>query len=247
MKTLIKDIREHHFFSFAFAIALCMGIDQLARMMSKPIAKLFGNHIELNLYHQTSIFQFTFVVLAFIAIRFLIDGGFKGAGFRKPENLKYFRLLWISTVVILLSFVVGNLTFNVLLADAFGDRNQGVTFPEQTILHMILSIWIWSSFCEEVLTRGLLQSFVKKHTDIKFLRLSLPVWLSGLYFGGMHWVLFKKMDPNFAAMIMLFTTVTGILAAYYREKTKSIYPAFFIHLWANVLGSLPMIIMKLVG
>ena len=88
---------------------------------------------------------------------------------------------------------------------------------------MILTVWIWSSICEEVLTRGLIQGFMKYQTNIKFLKLSLPVWISGIFFGAMHLLLLKmNMDIWLVSFIVFNTTTVGLLAAYYREKTNCI-------------------------
>jgi membrane protease YdiL (CAAX protease family) len=70
--------------------------------------------------------------------------------------------------------------------------------------------------------------------------LSLPVIFGGLYFGMMHIVAIKRMGP----LVILFTTLLGLVAGYYREKTKSLIPAIIIHALFNIGGSLPMWILS---
>jgi len=101
-------------------------------------------------------------------------------------------------------------------------------------------VWIYASVCEEVLTRGLLQTLLtgKKDAGAAARRgLSLPVLLSGIFFGLMHLVLIKSMGPAAFPMIVV-ATFLGIVAARYREKTGSLIPAVFVHALFNVGGML---------
>ena len=50
------------------------------------------------------------------------------------------------------------------------------------------------------------------------------------------------MDVFFVSFIVFNTTVIGLLAAYYREKTGSVYVSIMIHILANIIGYLPAII-----
>jgi membrane protease YdiL (CAAX protease family) len=112
-------------------------------------------------------------------------------------------------------------------------------------LEDIAFVWIYASICEEVFTRGLLQSFLSPLTRYgislsRKLRLSLPVLFSGLYFGMMHIVAIDKMGPP----VILFASALGIVAGYYREKTESLIPAIIIHALFNIGGMLPMWILS---
>jgi len=104
----------------------------------------------------------------------------------------------------------------------------------------IFLVWIYASICEEILTRGLLQSMLgplrtKGFFLFKKWFLSLPIIISGLFFGLMHIVAIPMMGPA----VVLFTTVAGLIAAYYREKTDSLVPAVIIHALFNIGGMLP--------
>ena len=65
--------------------------------------------------------------------------------------------------------------------------------------------------------------------------LSLPVIVSGLFFGLMHIVAIPMMGP----MVVVFTSFAGCVAAYYREQTGSLIPAILIHAFFNIGGMLP--------
>jgi len=112
---------------------------------------------------------------------------------------------------------------------------------ELSHLQSIIFVWIYASTCEEIFTRGLLQSFLSPLSGYGFnlskkLRLSLPVLFSGLYFGMMHIVAIDRIGPP----VILFASALGIIAGYYREKTESLIPAIIIHALFNVGGMLPM-------
>ena len=245
MKTIIEKVRSNNVLSIL--VALVMGV--LVLFFASKLATIITNgietHTELNFYSSGSVMKFFMLIFSVILILIVNKGSLKDYGFNKPDKIKFIRFLLVSTGIIIAAWIVGHVLFNGVLRSIFPVEISGKGFPKiGSIIELILTVWIWSSICEEVLTRGLMQSFMNYQTNIKFLRLSLPVWVSGIFFGMMHLSLLKmNMDIWFVSFIVFNTTTIGLLAAYYREKTKSIYPAIFIHFLANVIGSLPAIIM----
>jgi membrane protease YdiL (CAAX protease family) len=67
----------------------------------------------------------------------------------------------------------------------------------------------------------------------------MPVVVSGLFFGAMHLTLIRLIGPG-AIPIVLAATYLGLVAAYYREKTGSLLPAYILHVLFNIAGTLPM-------
>ena len=110
----------------------------------------------------------------------------------------------------------------------------------RTELQLVLFVWFYASICEEVLTRGLLQSLLAGPGPGQGVRprFSMPVLVSGLFFGTMHLVLIESMGPSAAVPIVL-ATLLGFLAARYRETTGSLIPAIIVHALFNVGGMLP--------
>ncbi|MEJ2188554.1 MAG: CPBP family intramembrane metalloprotease [Acidobacteriota bacterium] len=107
-------------------------------------------------------------------------------------------------------------------------------------LQLILFVWIYASVCEEVLTRGLLQTLVAGDSPraSRTKKLTMPIVVSALFFGAMHLVLIPSMGP--AALVpIIMTTFLGFLAAYYRQSTGSLVPAILVHALFNVGGMLP--------
>ncbi|PIQ19684.1 MAG: hypothetical protein COW65_19355 [Cytophagales bacterium CG18_big_fil_WC_8_21_14_2_50_42_9] len=129
-------------------------------------------------------------------------------------------------------------------------RKKLLGFPDERLIDRILFIWIWSSVVEEVLFRGLIQSYLgnfkQKLFIIRKAVISPAVFVSALFFGGLHFSLFK-LDSNlfFVTGIVLNAFILGLIAGYYREKTGSIWPAVFIHIIFNVVGSLPLLLQQL--
>ena len=108
----------------------------------------------------------------------------------------------------------------------------------------ILGIWIYASICEEIFTRGLLQTWLSplaKHRICLLHRwpLSVPVLLSGLFFAAMHIVLWPKLGPA-TLVVMFLAAILGLIAGYYREKTGSLIPAILIHSFFDIGGTVPL-------
>ena len=174
-------------------------------------------------------------LLSVIIIFILTKGKLRDYGFTKGDfHLTPKIFLWVVPTGILsvLTFV--------------GSRLAGEIEEANALLYLqdILFIWIYSSICEEIFTRGLLQSFLSPLTKYGFMlakkwRISLPVLFSGLYFGAMHIVLFKRIGPA-VIVVMTMAAGLGIVAGYHREKTESLIPAIIIHGLFNVGGALPM-------
>ena len=107
---------------------------------------------------------------------------------------------------------------------------------------MILFVWFYASVSEEALTRGLLQTLLSRGAEAGALpsrRLTMPVLLSGLFFGSMHLVLVKSMGPA-AVPVILLVVFLGLVAARYRERTGSLLPAVIVHALFNIGGMFPL-------
>ncbi len=113
---------------------------------------------------------------------------------------------------------------------------------ELTKLQMVVFIWVYASISEELLTRGLLQTLLSgsSRSSAPATRgLSMPVLVSGLFFGSMHLVLVKSMGAA-AVPVILMVVFLGLIAARYRERTGSLLPAIIVHALFNIGGMLPL-------
>jgi membrane protease YdiL (CAAX protease family) len=175
-------------------------------------------------------------ILSLAVIGLLSRGNLASYGFTRGDfHLSGGIFLWVIPTAILS-------TLGFIASRSGVELKGGLGYsPLQTIIF----VWIYATVSEEIFTRGLLQSYLIPLTNYgidlsKGLRLSLPVIFSGLFFGMMHIVAVKKMGPP----VILLTTLLGLVAGYYREKTKSLIPAIIIHALFNIGGSLPMWILS---
>lgn len=127
-----------------------------------------------------------------------------------------------------------------------GAQNTGGP-GELTKLQIVVFIWIYASICEELLTRGLLQTLLSgspRAGSEAPRRLSMPVVVSALFFGAMHIVLVESMGPA-AVPAILLAVFLGLVAARYRERTGSLLPAIIVHGLFNIGGMLPLWVIQL--
>lgn len=171
-------------------------------------------------------------ILSLLIILLLTKGKIAGYGFTGGKFRLTGKIFWWVFPMAIIS-VIG-----FIASRSGGPAKPGLGLSP---IQSIVFIWFYASVCEEIFTRGLLQSFLSPLTRYginlsKRLRLSLPVLFSGVYFGLMHIVVIHKMGPP----VIVFTTLLGLVAGYYREKTESLIPAIIIHALFNVGGMLPM-------
>ncbi len=245
METLIQKIKNNPYLSVLIAILLGWLVILLSKLLANSLANILENDINLSFYTKNVVFKFFMLLISIVFILLINKGKLTNYGFKKPVLFKFFKVSFITIGIVIASFILGNILFNVILRHLFPTGNNA-GFPDQSLLERILTVWIWSSICEEVLVRGLVQSFIQD-IKTKIFRLSIPVIISGLFFGSMHLsLIFAGMGLWFVCSIVFFTSTVGILAAYYREKSESILPSIWIHILANILGSLPIIIVTII-
>jgi len=173
------------------------------------------------------------LVLSTGAMLLLSKGRLKTYGFARGSYVFSPRILmWILPTAVLA-------TASALMSQE--PRGSGMT-AELTKIQLVAFVWMYASVCEEILTRGLLQTLLG--WDRRFgvnprTRFSMPVVTSALFFGAMHIVLFESMGPR-AVPAILMVTLLGYLAARYRERTGSLLPAVMVHALFNVGGMLPL-------
>ena len=141
-------------------------------------------------------------------------------------------LMWVlPTAVLSIASAVASLT------------GHGTGGPSEfTKPQLVVFVWVYASISEELLTRGLLQTLLSGNSRVGATaprRLSMPVFVSALFFGSMHIVLVKSMGPT-AIPVILMAVFLGLIAARYRERTGSLLPAIIVHALFNIGGMLPL-------
>ena len=238
MKELKKRPIVVLIFVLILGYAILIGSGKIALLITQVFPEIF----QASSYLKSIVTKLLFFIFSVSTMLLIPNMQLRDFGFRLPKKISYLKLIWQTTALTLGSFIVFHLFFNVLLRNIFGDSN-GMGFPnDKTFLQRIVSVWICSSICEEILNRGLLQSLLNTFKKYKFCKLSYSIWISGIIFGLMHFSVLKICSSIFFVLFIVFgATVVGILAAYYREKSESLYPAIAVHILANISGSLPML------
>jgi len=121
---------------------------------------------------------------------------------------------------------------------------EGLSFvAEYSFLQTVLLIWIYASVAEELLTRGLIQSFLAPLTAyglaIGKIHISVPVLVGAVFFAAMHLMLLTMgIATHTVLFVVAFTFVGGLVAGYFRQHTDSLIPAIVVHALFNVTGSM---------
>lgn len=172
------------------------------------------------------------LVFALAVILILGKAKFSRFGFSRP-TAKFLKPVLIWGVA--LGIATG------LVETLFGGGEHPV-MAELSFLQIVLIVWIWASLCEEVLYRGLLQSYLdplRERGGTMFgLRISLPVTIGAVLFSFQHLMLITAgMSPVGVLPILVFSLLLGGVAGYYREKTGSLVPAILVHFLGNAAGT----------
>ena len=205
------------------------------------IKKLVDSVEWLNSPH---IVQFSMLIIAVLLIIIIGKSKFSNFGFKGAPFKVVLKSIFLAFGVSLVLFLAFGIYMNITSSVASSQS----PFMEGSFLSMIILVWIIASSIEEIFYRGFLQTYLEPLKDIglKFgkVYLSLPVILAAVMFGFMHLCL-KGMLPWVMVRFIIFSaTVLGLIAGYYREKTGSLIPAYFVHLTFNVVGmGLPRILM----
>lgn len=212
-------------------ITTCIAIVLLSQAVPKIAGKSTPWSFFPGFFSESTLLVCSLALSAWLSQGRLARFGFAKGSFRLTPAffLWLLPMLAVSTLQIIGSPASPNATNPVPAVSPFG---------------IIISIWIYASICEEIFTRGLLQTwlFPLARHHINLLHrwpLSLPILLSALFFGAIHLVLWPKLGPVTLVVIFL-AAILGLIAGYYREKTGSLIPAILIHSFFDIGGTLPL-------
>lgn len=114
-------------------------------------------------------------------------------------------------------------------------------------MQIFFIIVLLASLSEELLFRGFLQNMLEpiKSLGIRILKikLSLPVIISGILFGLMHFGMMSMgASFDFAIQIVIAAMIMGMIAGYYQEKYNNFSYAIIVHVTSNFVGFILSII-----
>jgi membrane protease YdiL (CAAX protease family) len=225
------------------AIALALGVVALASGVIPEIPgvrALVEDHWWLT---RGDVIQFVFFWVSLVLMVALSRGRVASYGLRGADVREIRSVLAAAGSV---AVAVGVLAAVLGASSGNGGPGGGPVFRGGSFLKTVVSVWIVASISEEMLFRGLIQSFLKPLGDHGFSlfgrRLSLPVTVAAIGFGLIHLGLLTMAPGAVVAVIVVSATILGFIAGYYREKSGSILPAIVAHFTFNVLGAgIPML------
>ena len=103
----------------------------------------------------------------------------------------------------------------------------------------LIAILLINCFGEEFLFRGFLQNYYSKFKKYQFnlfkIRISYPVFISGLFFGLMHFAIMSTgIDFISASKIVISATCVGLFSGYYYERYNTLFAPIIIHFVCNL-------------
>jgi membrane protease YdiL (CAAX protease family) len=171
------------------------------------------------------------LILSVLTITILGKGRFSEYGFHKAQNVR-----WVRSTLIALALGASG-TCIILLSGASGmPMMEQLSFPQ-----VILFVWLLASIAEEVLTRGVIQSYLSplNEAEVKLLMLkvNIPTLISALFFSAMHiTVITSGADIPTTIIVVVYAFFLGLLAGHIRAQSQSLVPAIAVHILFNIGG-----------
>ncbi|HZG26458.1 MAG TPA: type II CAAX endopeptidase family protein [Chitinophagaceae bacterium] len=235
--------------SQAVLVATVLGvvIYVVSRILSQATLPELSGIIDLGSIGQRNLVFKSYMLLLTLLAMYIFRSQVKDRyGFQAGTDVSYWLLLRKGVLFCLLGLAC------LIFLNVIGflvTRKRPAGFAPDKFLNWFLYIWIWSSVVEEILFRGLLQSYLSRFNQklftIRKAVITPAVFVPALLFAAMHLTLFMQgMAVSVVAGIFINALILGLLAGYYREKTGSIYPAIFLHILFNVIGYLPVLLQR---
>lgn len=173
-----------------------------------------------------------------VLIEVISRGSWTRYGFKTSGNLMILKVVVASLILSISCVLIGNV-INIFAPMG----NSPYVYMESSPLLAILAGWIFAPITEEVVFRGLIQSYLSEHiTDSLTLfkwRITLPALIGAIFFAAVHTVLlFQGASISVTIFTVLSAFVSGITAGYFRDETSSLVGPFIIHILFNVIGNI---------
>lgn len=225
-------IRSYFYFRIVKSFLLLLAVLILSSVFS-----VFCTEIKSVEFLNKGSTHISMLILSILLILLLNKGSLKDYGFKLWRLGSFYKIIILSVGIGFISDVLGNIL-------SFSDDQ---TFPTGnfTLPEIVIYVWLLASIAEEVLFRGLIQSFLNPLKNIKIKlfskTISFPVIFSAVSFGLIHLALITAgVDIFIVLTIVFFGIILGIIVGYYRENTGSLIPAIIVHMSFNIgsyLGS----------
>ena len=208
-------------------------------------AIIIGNKILLHNKFFTNTFM-THTVMLLLSILLII---------LMRKNLSYrislpkFKNVIKPIVIGIVITILINILMSIITKLVGGKIEVHPLLSKMNPLQAFIFIFIYASIAEEMLFRGFLMNFLKSLTlnGITFFKrkISFPIIISALAFGLAHLILIRTgVGSLFLVRIVLFATCLGLIAGYYQEKYDNNSYAIIVHMSANLLGVIGVLLLN---
>ena len=168
--------------------------------------------------------QFSFILFSLILIKFY------------NFEIKYFSSIpnFFKILPFIFIFIFGILfILDVIIPNSNSDSILNIPTKE------LVTILLINCFGEEFLFRGFLQNYYSDFKKYQFYlfktKISYPVFISGLFFGLMHFAIISTgVDFISASKIVISATCVGLFSGYYYEKYNTLFAPIIIHFTCNI-------------
>lgn len=201
-------------------------------MITQASTQLIPIDPGMQMWLTTMIFQLSMGLIALIIMLLLGRGRLRAFGFCRGSHLPLVKVLL--AVFIVEAFI--SITFL-----AFPKPGEGHFAGDYSFWQIVVGIWIVASTIEEIVSRGMFQSFLeplaRHRLPLPRIALSIPVIAGAVIFAAMHVpLLVMGIDRTLGIQILISTFGLGLIAGYFRESTGSLLPAVIAHSFANIAG-----------
>lgn len=213
----------------------------LVDLPGRGIVAVFGSSLGLAPWWLKPVVrQGAELLMALLAIAVVWKGDFRRFGFRVSGNLK----IWKSALASLPLFVFGILVGGLIasLITILVGSTPSYDFGSPNLLQQIVKIWLLASITEEIVFRGLIQTYLSSRLSSSFsifrIQITHAALVAAVLFSLAHLVLLTRgAGATQMAVIVVSTFILGVAAGYFRESSGSLVPAIIIHMLFNVWGS----------
>lgn len=224
------------------AIALGLIILTLSSYMEGLVHVFSPRILESFVWLSAALQSISLLIFSLLIILIIGRDNLSVYGFTIGRDIRHLKIIVFSLIASVVIIVVTGIIATIL--QALYPIGGGEHFAsEYSFLETVIFVWILASISEEIFVRGLIQGYLmplKKYRFLLFKKyISVPVVISGLFFGVMHLMLLTTgMNIYMVFAVFVSTCVLGFIAGYYREKTESIIPAIVSHMMFNIAGTL---------
>jgi membrane protease YdiL (CAAX protease family) len=191
----------------------------------------FASAVKSNPWMPIPIVISVTLCMAMLLITIVGRRRFAQYGFKTPKGSDLWKALSIGLLVGILLDVAGEL------------GGAGLTFMGQPpFAYVILLLWIGAPIQEEIIFRGLFQSYLALHIKSSITiwkwKLTLPTLVGAITFSLVHVALLSVEASLWGVLVSVVGAfILGIIAGYFRAETGSLIGPIIVHALFNITGT----------